>query len=1178
MKPISRRKDRKRTPWLPAGLLVFDTETTTDQRQQLTFGFWRYHRLTIADAGLVLACVDEGIVYADELPEADSDGFHTLDDYRRGRRPETDPFTIDVSTELRFLPRTEFIGRVLVPVMEDSEAAVCGFNLAYDGSRVALVAERAQRHRKDRSDMFEGGFSFGLESYTDPRGELRADSPFFGRLRIRSLDSKKHLFEWTRDRVFHNGHFLDARMLAFGFSAEAGSLEGCCERFGVIDPTQLETELAQAGFRPSDLYRQLALRSGRELGSRLLTGDSLTSVEHTLAIENGHELLELLDRFDKPFRKRPAGHGTITPEYVEYARDDVWATAELCLALLNEHQALGIVLQPTKVFSPASIAKDLYDRLRIRPLLERYPKLDKQTLGWAMAAFYGGRAECRIRKQLLPCMVVDATSMYPAGGVRMGLHCFDSRQVAIRELHGAETKPLQELLDGLSVERLLDRSIHPELVFFAEIDPQPGDVLPVRAPYGGEGEHGIGVNELEHSIEPLWYAGPDLAGSVVLAGRAPRIRRALTFEFGRRLPGLRPVELPDGTLLDPRRDDPSRLLIETRKRLEARADLPAEQRQRADRFLKVVASSLYGISAEMNRQQLQEQAAVEVYGLSQFETDLKTPEIPGAFFNPFRAALTTAWARMLLAMLERLITDAGGSYLACDTDSMLIVSSRERALFPCPGGAHGLLDGREAVLALSWDELDLLLRRFHPLRAFDTELVPDFWRIEKINHEGNDPAQPLRQLWCLAISAKRYALYTGDDRDRLRPIAAADGTDDDAAAELIPLEPGHEVAREGRELELVDRREHGLGHLLNPLDPAPDSRAWISEAWTYLERRARGETQTAPAWFALPAMTRTTLSTPDLRRPFEAFNKGKPYREQIKPFNFLMRPQADHRYKPAGKQLPSLITAYNEDSRTWLTATYLELNSADGTEWQITTGTVDPDDRHRVKVKTYGQVIADYWDHVEAKSLAPDGTPCNAATVGLLRRRRVRLALLQHIGKEGNKVEQREHGLVTAQADYLNLYDDPPRSPWALYVTKAMPAFTTAEITQAMRHGPGPVLAPGVRETLDRDGRPISASSQLPTGRTIRNARLRSPDPENERLITAAIVRLAAERLEQECISAPRTAPGSPYLDELACLSLFVEDPGRCLPNCALPGCNEPTRTRSPYCCEAHKRRASRSR
>ena len=64
--------------------------------------------------------------------------------------------------------------------------------------------------------------------------------------------------------------------------------------------------------------------------------------------------------------------------------------------------------------------------------------------------------------------------------------------------------------------------------------------------------------------------------------------------------------------------------------------------------------------------------------------------------------------------------------------------------------------------------------------------------------------------------------------------------------------------------------------------------------------------------------------------------------------------------------------------------------------------------------------------------------------------------------------------------------------------------------------------------------------------------------------------------LERARIAVPRTAPGSPYVDGLACLALLLEDERRVRRVCALPGCSEPARARSPYCSEAHKKRERR--
>src|SRR5258708_39524531 len=123
-------------------------------------------------------CVDEGVVYADELPEEDAAGFQVLSRYCRKQRPETDPLTIDAGTELRLLPRAEFVRHVLVPLIEDPHAAVCGFNLAFDLSRVAVIVESARRSsRKKRLDMFQGGFSLALQSYRTKDGEERIASP-----------------------------------------------------------------------------------------------------------------------------------------------------------------------------------------------------------------------------------------------------------------------------------------------------------------------------------------------------------------------------------------------------------------------------------------------------------------------------------------------------------------------------------------------------------------------------------------------------------------------------------------------------------------------------------------------------------------------------------------------------------------------------------------------------------------------------------------------------------------------------------------------------------------------------------------------------------------------------------------------------------------------------------------
>jgi hypothetical protein len=57
-------------------------------------------------------------------------------------------------------------------------------------------------------------------------------------------------------------------------------------------------------------------------------------------------------------------------------------------------------------------------------------------------------------------------------------------------------------------------------------------------------------------------------------------------------------------------------------------------------------------------------------------------------------------------MLERCVSDAGGSYLFCDADSLCIVSNQRGGLVACEGGSHKLRDGRDAINALSWEVVE----------------------------------------------------------------------------------------------------------------------------------------------------------------------------------------------------------------------------------------------------------------------------------------------------------------------------------------------------------------------------------------------------------------------------------------------------------------------------------------
>ena len=47
-------------------------------------------------------------------------------------------------------------------------------------------------------------------------------------------------------------------------------------------------------------------------------------------------------------------------------------------------------------------------------------KVPKRTLGIAMQGYYGGRAECRIRRTVVPVVQTDFTSQYPTVNALLG--------------------------------------------------------------------------------------------------------------------------------------------------------------------------------------------------------------------------------------------------------------------------------------------------------------------------------------------------------------------------------------------------------------------------------------------------------------------------------------------------------------------------------------------------------------------------------------------------------------------------------------------------------------------------------------------------------------------------------------------------------------------------------------
>ena len=185
-----------------------------------------------------------------------------------------------------------------------------------------------------------------------------------------------------------------------------------------------------------------------------------------------------------------------------------------------------------------------------------------------------------------------------------------------------------------------------------------------------------------------------------------------------------------------------------------------------------------------------------------------------------------------------------------DTDSMAIVATPKGGIIPCEGGSQRTHDGREAVKALSWKQVDGISKRFAALNPYNRRAISG--SILKIEEDNFDPkTRKQRQLYCFAISAKRYALFLKDRN---------------GAPNLL---------REGVNNSEDRWSEHGLGHLSNPTDLESEDRDWISKAWLNIVRRALGFPTDGLGFEHLPAIGRMSISSPAVMKPLANLNRVK---------------------------------------------------------------------------------------------------------------------------------------------------------------------------------------------------------------------------------------------------------------------------------------------------------------
>lgn len=233
---------------------------------------------------------------------------------------------------------------------------------------------------------------------------------------------------------------------------------------------------------------------------------------------------------------------------------------------------------------------------------------------------------------------------------------------------------------------------------------------------------------------------------------------------------------------------------------------------------------------------------------------------------------------------------------------------------------------------------------FNPLNPYSFK--SDFFKIEKEN------------LLFYGISSKRYVLYR--------------------------LNRG--------EIEIIDYKLHGLGHLLNPFGK---NRDWQKELWLdilKLHYNQITQLEIIEKYSNFYPLSQLTASTPILCKRFEQFNKNNPFSKQIKPFNFILVGYGENKdIKP--------ITAFTKENQSVIYSPFIDYKS----------GKV----RQGIHYwKNFSDLIFRYLDHPESKFE-------NGRESGLMKRRKIVGGEIMHIGKEANNIEEQPLELAKSQ-EYVN--------------------------------------------------------------------------------------------------------------------------------------------------------------
>jgi hypothetical protein len=429
------------------------------------------------------------------------------------------------------------------------------------------------------------------------------------------------------------------------------------------------------------------------------------------------------------------------------------------------------------------------------------------------------------------------------------------------------------------------------------------------------------------------------------------------------------MKLHDQLDVDPLRDDLAVKLVALRASLK-------NKHPKLAGGLKVAANSAaFGLLCQMNVKDLDSPSPLHVFsGEATFSTPpTKVWEQPAQFSCPVIAALVTGGSHLLCAMLERAVRDLGGQIAAMDTDSAMIVSTKDGGLVPCAGGPHRLENylvpsGHAAIKALSCAEVDRIRERFEPLNPWRDALKAPFLKLEKENFNSDGERQ---QLYAYCVSAKLYCLFNLDENGL-----------------LVRKPSGHGLGFLQAPYSIADWRRRTGRKWKEDLPP------WIFEAWHLILSRELGLPHVPPRWLKQSAAMAVAITTPqvlerlgcfkDEIRPFTVVSVPFPKKEVDQLWRgFFIMPYAEKLDNLHGRPMVNVVsggTFYIHDKNS----------------------STLPKPLGWFSLKTMEDEINHLLSRAESKFCTPNGSTCTSKTIGLLVRRHIVAGEFHYIGKEAS--------------------------------------------------------------------------------------------------------------------------------------------------------------------------------